>query len=54
MQFFDSKAVMETCLFLIIGQHEGLAIHNSGGEQGKILEDVSKAGVNTFNERLTK
>ena len=54
MQFFDSKAVMETCLFLIIGQHEGLAIHNSGGEQGKILEDVSEAGVTTFNERLTK
>nr|POF00236.1 leucine-rich repeat receptor-like protein kinase pxc2 [Quercus suber] len=54
MQFFDSKAVMETCLFLIIGQHEGLAIRNNGGEQGKILEDVSEAEVTTFNVRLTK
>ena len=47
-------AVMETCFFLIIGQHEGLAIRNNGGEQGKILEDVSEAGVTTFNVRLTK
>ena len=54
MQFFDSKAVMETCLFLVIGQHEGLAIRNNGGEQGKILEDVSEAGITTFNVRLTK
>ncbi|XP_023886912.1 uncharacterized protein LOC111999013 [Quercus suber] len=36
---------METCLFLVLGQPEGLDLRNNGSEQGKIVEEVSEPGV---------
>ena len=43
LQFFVVKAFLETCLFLIIGQHKGLALCNNDSEHDKIVEEVSEA-----------
>ena len=41
--FIAVKAFMETCLFFVIGQYEGLALRNYGSQHGKIAEEVSEA-----------
>ena len=47
LRFFVAKEFMETCLFLVIGEDEGLPLRNNGCEQGKTVEDVSKARMST-------
>lgn len=47
LQFFVVKGFMKTCLFLVIGEHEGLPLCNNGCEHGKAVEDVSKARMST-------
>ena len=38
---------LETCLFLVIGQHEALALCNSNSEHCKIAKEDSEAGITT-------
>ncbi|XP_030936136.1 receptor-like protein EIX1 [Quercus lobata] len=45
--------VMETCLFLVLGQPEGLDLRNNGSEQGKIVEEVSEPGVTALLGGIT-
>ena len=47
LRFFVAKEFIETCLFLIIGEHEGLPLRNNGCEHGKAVEDVSKDQMST-------
>nr|POE80428.1 hypothetical protein CFP56_10645 [Quercus suber] len=47
LRFFVAKGFMKTCLFLVIGEHEGLPLRNNGCEHGKTVEDVSKARMST-------
>ena len=47
LRFFVAKEFIETCLFLIIGEHEGLPLRNNGCEHDKTVEDVSKAWMST-------
>lgn len=47
LRFFVAKEFMETCLFLVIGEDEGLPLRNNGCEQGKTVEDISKARMST-------
>ena len=47
LQFFFAKGFMEICLFLVIGEHEGLPLRNNSCEHGKTVEDVSKAQMST-------
>uniref|UniRef100_A0A7N2MJA8 Leucine-rich repeat-containing N-terminal plant-type domain-containing protein n=1 Tax=Quercus lobata TaxID=97700 RepID=A0A7N2MJA8_QUELO len=39
----SNQTFLETCLFLIIGQHKGLALCNNDGEHDKIVEELSEA-----------
>lgn len=45
VRLFAFKAFMETCLFLVLGQPDGLDLRNNGSEQGTIVEEVSEPGV---------
>ena len=47
LQFFVAKGFVEICLFLVIGEHEGLPLRNNSCEHGKTVEDVSKARMST-------
>nr|POF04416.1 hypothetical protein CFP56_32030 [Quercus suber] len=54
LRFFGVKAFLETCLFLVIGQHEGLALCNNNSEHCKIAEDDSEAGMTTLSVEISK
>lgn len=53
LRFFVAKEFMETCLFLVIGEDEGLPLRNNGCEQGKTMEDISKGPDEHFVYGMT-
>ena len=53
LRFFVAKGFMETCLFLVIREHEGLALCQNGSKHGKIAEEVSKAWMTPFSIELS-
>ena len=54
LQFFGVKAFLETCLFPVVGQHEGLALCNNNREHCKIAKEDSEARMTTLSIEISK